>query len=208
MAETTPVRRAFETIERRRPELLRVLRPEQQLACAEGCAYCCYQRVSVTPLEVFELADRLRGDRDADSLEALLGEIRGLASRVRGRTALQHRGERCPLNDAQGSCVAYDSRPLLCRGANSFDADACARPGAGIPTYLELTGVAQAAQEELDRECTRISGRQEMLELSCALLVVLTDPAAEARWRRGEPVFAEAAHAWFEAGELHDWSRA
>lgn len=159
----------------------------------------------MTPLEVFELADGLRRQHDQAALALLLERVRDSAERVRGLSAPQQRGQRCPLVQADGSCAGYDSRPLLCRGANSFDADACARLGAAIPTYLELANAAQEAQEQLDAECLRVSGREQMLELACALLIVLEDPTAEARWRAGQPVFAAAAHAWFEGGVLRHW---
>jgi Fe-S-cluster containining protein len=161
--------------------------------------------VSVTPLEVFELADGLRRAHDQAELTRLTERVRVSAAEVRGLSAEQHRGQPCPLLQTDGSCAAYDSRPLLCRGANSFDADACARIGAAIPTYLELATAAQMAQEQLDGECLRLSGREQMLELACALLIVLEDPIAEARWRQGEPVFDTAAHAWFEGGRLRHW---
>jgi hypothetical protein len=103
--------------------------------------------------------------------------------------------------------MAYASRPLLCRGANSFDAEACAQIGASIPTYVQLAEAAQLAQERLDEASHRVSGREQMLELSCALLIALEQSDAEARWRRGEPVFLAAAHAWFEDGRLRHWSR-
>lgn len=186
--------------------LLAVLPPARPLACSRGCAHCCKQRVSVTPLEVLELAAHLQRELDAATLEQLRERVRASAARVRGLSAKQQRGMPCPLNQPDGSCMAYDSRPLLCRGANSFDASACARPGAAIPSYLELAEAAALAQEELDAESLRIGGREEMLELACALEIALEQPDAEARWRAGEPVFRAAAHAWIVDGVLHEWA--
>jgi Fe-S-cluster containining protein len=194
-------------LEHANERLLALLPADQPLACRRGCAHCCKQRVSVTPLEVLELAATLRRELDDDALEQVRAQVRASASRVRGRSAAQQRGLTCPLNQADGSCLAYASRPLLCRGASSFDVNACAQPGAAIPSYLELAEAAALAQEELDAESLRIGGREEMLELACALEIVLEQPDAEARWRAGEPIFRAAAHAWIVDGVLHEWTR-
>jgi Fe-S-cluster containining protein len=193
-------------LEQANARLLALLPVERALACRRGCAHCCRQRVSVTALEVFELAAHLQRELDTATLARVREQVRVTASRVRGRSAAEQRGIACPLNQADGSCLAYASRPLPCRGANSFDASACAEPGAAIPTYLELAEAAALAQEPLDAESLRISGREEMLELACALEIVLEQPDVEARWRRGEPVFRAAAHAWIVDGVLHEWA--
>ena len=158
----------------------------------------------MTPLEALELANGLRRTHEPAALAVLTERVRVGATKVRGLSAPQHR-HRCPLVQEDGSCAAYDSRPLLCRGSNSFDVDACAQTGAPIPTYLELADAAQDAQEQLDAECLRLSGREQMLELTCALLIALEDPTAEARWHEGQPVFDAAAHSWFESGVLRHW---
>jgi Fe-S-cluster containining protein len=192
-------------LEHANEQLLALLPADQPLACRRGCAHCCKQRVSVTPLEVLELAAALRRELEDDTLDRVRAQVRASASRVRGLSAAQQRGLTCPLNQGDGSCLVYASRPLLCRGASSFDASACAQPGAAIPSYRELAEAAALAQEQLDAESLRIGGREEMLELACALEVVLEQPDAEARWRAGEPIFRAAAHAWLVDGVLHEW---
>lgn len=201
------VRQAFTDFEARQRHHLRVLPPEWQLACREGCHHCCAQQVSVTALEVFEIAAFLRRTRSAAELAALTSEVRAVAEAVRGKSAPEHLGTLCPLNRG-GLCAIYEVRPMLCRGANSFDVAACARAGAPIPTYVEIWDAAQALQQGLDEAAERITGRSEILELSNGLLVALELPDAEERWHRGEPIFQAAVHAWFEQGVLHHWRRA
>lgn len=200
------MRQAFTDVEARHRLHLRVLPPRWKLACHAGCHHCCAQQVSVTALEVFEIAAFLRRTLAADALAAVKTHVRAVAEAVRGRSAAEHRGTQCPLL-ADGRCSIYEVRPLLCRGANSFDAAACAKVGAAIPTYTAIWDAAQTVQQQLDDEAERISGRSEILELSGGLRIALELPDAEARWHRGEPIFQAAAHAWFERGALHHWRR-
>lgn len=159
----------------------------------------------MTALEALELVAHLRATLAPDALRAVQRRVDAVAAVVRGRSAEQHRGTLCPLN-ARGLCQAYAARPLLCRGASSFDAGACERRGAAIPSYAALADAAQTAQEQLDDEGARATGRREILELSNALSIALALPDAAARWRRGEPIFRRAAHAWFEGDTLHTWT--
>jgi len=197
--------RAFQEFATRSARLLRVLPAQRQLACEAGCNHCCKQQISVTALEVLELAKFLRNERSPEALALLIERTRETADAVRGRTAAQQRGTLCPLNQ-DGLCTAYEARPMLCRGATSFDREAC-KSGAPVPTYAEVWDAAQTLQERLDHAAVQICGRKEILELHNALLIALELPDAESRWRRGEPVFKRAAHAWFEGDQLRTWKR-
>jgi Fe-S-cluster containining protein len=203
---TEAVDRAFEVFEERRSKLLRVLAPHGELACQEGCSHCCKQQVSVTAVEVFRLVSHLRGDSVASRWDERVNRLRTAAHAVRGKSAEGHRGTTCPFLENDRCCV-YEVRPLLCRGANSLDAEACSVPGKPIPVYAELSEAAQQLQERLDRAAHRQTGRKEMLELCNATLVAIDTEDAQTRWAAGEAVFEGARHSWFERGKLFHWSR-
>lgn len=73
------------------------------LQCRLGCHSCCKPGLTLSPVE----AAALRQHFDAHP------EARARAKAL--RTEDPHRGTRCRLLDAQGACVAYDARPLVCR---------------------------------------------------------------------------------------------
>ncbi len=90
----------------------------------------------------------------------------------------------CPLLTAQGMCLCAAARPLGCRG----------RCLAGFDSSVEAAKWAETLEAGL------IEGMQQMLggagldgaryRLNAALASVLSDPAAESRWRRGQTLMA------------------
>lgn len=99
-----------------------------EVACRQGCSHCCHQTVGVTPLEAFAIVAHLlrtRSDEELTELSATLGER---VRETRGLSAAEQYSPRFPcvfLED--GACSIYEARPLVCRGMNSLDADACQR---------------------------------------------------------------------------------
>jgi Fe-S-cluster containining protein len=172
---------------------------EPPLACARGCATCCTLRVGASAPEVLLVARFLRavtprllergidlvaGLREADAQTAGLAE----AARVRLRQC-------CPFI-AQGACVIYPVRPLACRGHASHDMNACIEAAAGralqVPYsegHRRVRSLVQNAMQSSLREAGLAWG---VYELNRALLLALDDNESEARWLRGEDMFAAA----------------
>jgi Fe-S-cluster containining protein len=173
---------------------------EPPLACARGCATCCTLRVGATAPEVLLVArflcavtprllergiDLVAGLRKADAQTAGLAE----SARVRLR-------QRCPFI-AQGACVIYPVRPLACRGHASHDVKACVEAAAGralqVPYsegHRRVRSLVQNAMQSSLRDAGLAWG---VYELNRALLMAMDDAHSEARWLRGEDVFAAAA---------------
>lgn len=167
------------------------------LACRRGCSFCCHAYVAVSAPEALLVAATIRswprGQRDA-----AIASIRATDDRTRGLAPHQRNGPEmpCPLL-VDGRCSAYAVRPFSCRAEVSMDAGACERLMNGeaarrlAPAFphrlkmMESTALAVAAG--------RAGMRAGILEFNAALRIALDASDAEARWLRGEDVFAAAA---------------
>lgn len=99
-----------------------------EVACRQGCSHCCHQTVGVTPLEAFAIVEHLVHTRSDDELTVLLAALESRVRETRGLTAAEQYSPRFPcVFLADGECSIYEARPLVCRGMNSLDADACQR---------------------------------------------------------------------------------
>ena len=113
-------------------------RPEQGLACAQGCTFCCHQYVGLSVPELAILAKYIEAnfsDQDRRSLAWRLDRV-CQATRGMGRLARSSSNIDCPLLEPETRrCAAYAARPLTCRGMHSLSREACAAadaaPGSG-----------------------------------------------------------------------------
>jgi Fe-S-cluster containining protein len=100
--------------------------PAEALACGEGCAHCCRVQVHVSIIEALNIAQGLIDSLVADDLSALKSRIAALDDQTHGMTH-KERGVLalpCPLLKDE-RCSVYDTRPFVCRAANSVDAEQC-----------------------------------------------------------------------------------
>lgn len=97
-----------------------------EVACRSGCSHCCHQSVGITPLEGFAIVEHLRSTRSADELTGVLSKLEERGSETDGLTAAEQYSPRFPCVFLEGgACSIYEARPLVCRGMNSLDAEAC-----------------------------------------------------------------------------------
>lgn len=165
--------------------------PVERLACKKGCAYCCHGIVAITAPEAFALAARLRKD-GADAIV----QFRERATAVAGKSASERLGAKlpCPLLRSDGACTVYAVRPLACRRVVSFELKPCLEEFEGqdgeiaVPAHYN----AHAANVLVALAVALADARQPLAhyEFSAAVLAVLDVPDAEAKWRRGEDLFA------------------
>jgi Fe-S-cluster containining protein len=102
--------------------------PAGTVACKGGCAHCCHQPVGITAIEAIAIVDRLRQTLSEAELTQVRARVAEAHQKARGSSTAERFSteQPCPfLKDAQ--CTIYDVRPLVCRGMNSRDAEACAR---------------------------------------------------------------------------------
>lgn len=174
--------------------------PERPIACKKGCSSCCSAKVLVAPPEVLRIADHARRTLSPEDFEALRARVAEAHARSKGLTRVERVAARvrCPLLDEAGACAFHSVRPLACAGWNSLDAEGCAehfdartapRPPELHPQSNEvclavLGGLIGAG---IDRQLDT-----RPLELQAALVIALADEHAADKWRRGDPVLADA----------------
>jgi Fe-S-cluster containining protein len=161
------------------------------VACARGCAFCCYLSVETTipaAIAIATFVETTRPDLKAGVLET--AHKLGSVSQAQ-RTSMQ---VPCPyLRD--NACQVYDMRPMPCRSHYSFDRAACEKeratggvecsiPVYGLPRVLSvmITGGFAAAATDMGLQSCGV-------ELTQATALILSDPTVISRWLAGEKVF-------------------
>ncbi|MBK8908153.1 MAG: hypothetical protein IPM60_09660 [Rhodospirillales bacterium] len=169
----------------------------EALACRRGCSFCCHAYVAASAPEALLAAAAVRAWPRAQR-DAAVARIRATDDRTRGLAPHQRIGPEmpCPML-VDGRCSAYGVRPFSCRAEVSMDAGACERLMHGEPArrlapafphrlkMMESTALAVAA--------SKVGLRAGILEFNAALRIAIDADDAEARWLRGEDVFADAA---------------
>lgn len=163
------------------------VRQRQPMACQPGCAHCCHLRVEAMAPEVFLLARQLQALAPA-ARDALLARLRAHAERARGLRMEQYRLP-CPLLADGGRCSAYAQRPFMCRKLMSQDVRRCEPPAVEPQEDREMFLKSAAITYGAHLGYGRAKLPNAVHELGQALLLALTDPGAEQRWFKGEPVF-------------------
>jgi len=166
--------------------------------CKAGCDSCCHlHAVFVTPAEALRIAAHLRSTRSSEEIDALQKILDELAPRISEMTLRDRARERvpCPLLDASGACSVHPARPLLCRGYNSCDLDACLRafearqPNVRLPLNVNQASSCRSAFAGLVLGGACDGRDSGPIELILGVRAALRDPESEARWLRGEKVF-------------------
>lgn len=177
----------------------------QPSACSKGCSFCCHLVNVVNIPEVFLLIHwtcQSLGEQGFRDLSNRVEEAFARWQEVPAERRYEHRW-RCPVligGDTDGTCSAYDARPMTCRGWNSVRLGPCQAqyeaPGTPGVGKTEINAIQWLMATSIDH------GIEKGLELagidSCgvylipALHIALSHPDVAARWLAGEPVFAEA----------------
>jgi hypothetical protein len=173
--------------------------PQEPVACAEGCAFCCHLKVIASPVEVLALAAQLRRSLPTEKLAEVKARVAAADAAFHGKTTDERvlMKAPCPLLEDR-RCIGYEARPLHCMGAVSLDAKACERAfeqpdrDLPVPVWTPQANAADAIAAGLSRATVGAKLDGTMVELVAALRIALEAPDAEDRWRKGEPVFAPA----------------
>jgi hypothetical protein len=167
------------------------------LACAQGCAFCCYHPVDITPPEAFAIVAYLRTTGSSAGRETTLARIATHANRIRGLSYVEHAQARIPCALlVEGQCAVYPCRPFACRAWTSTSASRCATiftegdpvtmlPPLDMPTYETVWEIAHGVTDGLMQR--RLDGTSYALH--SIVQRVLDTPEAAHRWLRGEAVF-------------------
>ncbi len=177
---------------------LNVVRSEASVACRAGCPWCCHLKVSVTAPEVFAITQFLTEQAPVAELERTRSRVAELAvdPRIFCSDAKAEARIPCALLSERGDCSVHAVRPLSCRGYTSFDAGVCRRmlddDSERVPMHDGLARDTAALSLGLLAGIGEAGLGPELLELTSALHIALSEPRSMQRWLAGEPIFAEA----------------
>lgn len=170
-----------------------------KFACRSGCSFCCYAKVSVTPVEVLRIANYLKETLSADEYKAVYARLVELDNVSRGLDvdARWKLRRPCALLTEDGMCSVYSVRPLACRSMHSFDASKCeadlyGEQPVGIKLDLEYA-FAYTSFEHILAEALHARGITSRVELTAALRLAMESANAEQRWTGGKLTFQAAA---------------
>jgi Fe-S-cluster containining protein len=121
------VRQAYADFDVEASRLLRQVRSEgKSVPCKKGCSACCWDVAWVVQPEAEELVERIRSMKRTVR-DGVIGRLRAWLEGMRAAgldpddiwpdLPTYHRARlRCPLLGDDGLCMAYDVRPMSCRG--------------------------------------------------------------------------------------------
>ena len=150
------------------------------LHCKEGCSYCCRKPgVLITVPELLRIVSHIQSSCDEGSRAALAVRARRYAQQIEGRRFDDATNESvpCPLL-VDERCSVYELRPLVCRGYNSTNVDACQRAHADtrelVPIFSVLKDVTDGATVGTAQCLSDAGGNGAMVDLGSALNIALT----------------------------------
>lgn len=91
-----------------------------QIACREGCDFCCNEPVTISFLEAVSLAEHVASSFSDQERQRLAERAREYRRRSREGLACNP----CPFLQ-NSRCTIYAQRPLMCRGVHSINVDVC-----------------------------------------------------------------------------------
>ncbi len=94
--------------------------------CKKGCSMCCYQPVFAVSHEIDSLYNFINQNLAKQKKIEILKRAQETNNRRRrlSKEALYNQKEACPLLE-DGSCLAYEARPMACRIYLSLSVDSC-----------------------------------------------------------------------------------
>jgi Fe-S-cluster containining protein len=159
------------------------------IACAEGCAFCCHQRVGMFALEALTLLHYVRTQLARVVAEAIERRILANARTIDGWTPEQHRAAnlRCALL-VDGRCAAYEARPSACARYHSLSRARCEHsyahpehigtPHNSRPALAQLQELGAALDSALEGALVDAGLPATKGELHQTLRALIEDPAA------------------------------
>ncbi|HXU92052.1 MAG TPA: YkgJ family cysteine cluster protein [Gallionella sp.] len=157
----------------------------QEAECKAGCAGCCSVRVEVSEPEIFLIAREIK-TRPAAQIATVIERLR---NHVAAADSAPSRRD-CTFLEEQ-LCSIYEVRPAVCRRAHSLSSEKCRSFAPEIPQNLGMLLGVNALMNGTAKAYREVGLGSSPHELNRAVLLALTDEAAEARWYDGESMFPE-----------------
>lgn len=156
------------------------------LDCKERCWYCCcHPGVLASLPEIIRIVIVARQTFSAEELTSLKERARRYADANKGRDFAELAKSPptpCPLL-VDGRCSVYDARPLVCRGYNSTDVNACRadyeNASASIPLFALMKDAADGFLVAVVQSLRGGGLNDALVDLGCALSLVLSLDASQ-----------------------------
>jgi Fe-S-cluster containining protein len=172
-----------------------------EVACKQGCHWCCFQFVGVSAPEAFRIVRFLSTEAMATGRTEIVNRLRELDKATRGKTTKACAKLHLPCAFlADSLCTIYPVRPLACAEFTSFNLQDCKRgysvgfkPNSIIHEKARML-VYYAIQEGLRGGLRKALPKADTtpLELISAVVSVLNSSDPEVSWIAGGKVFANA----------------
>ena len=175
------------------------LKNGEKVDCKMGCAWCCYMRVKVTPIEILSMITYLRKYLKPRVLFDFQRRLAASDEITRGMDGNQRvlAKIKCPLL-VDPRCLAYPARPIACRVFHSLDSTDCKRslddPGHSLSVRHDISGMGMGIHMGLIDGLHETGLQGSALELNAGLQIAMDSPENEMveRWLRGETILIEA----------------
>ena len=170
-------------------EALAIVQEEYRprLHCQEGCHYCCCKPGVLASIpELLRILERIHSTFSEADVLALSERAKRYGEQVAGRNFndLVDESVPCPLL-VDGRCSVYEVRPLVCRGYNSTDVDACRKAHsdrtARVPIFAMLKDVTDGATVGVAESLEAAGFNDSLVDLGTALLLALRGGEAFSR---------------------------
>jgi Fe-S-cluster containining protein len=189
--------RALENSQQRHDARIAAAPDVGTLACGAGCTWCCYFSVDVRAVEAFSILDFVERTFTSEAKARVYAEIRANSTALKslGEDERMKRTVKCPFLH-EGRCTIYAVRPQSCRNYHATNVAGC-QQSYEEPDNLDIDPdfapwVYQAGTAHVDAFSTamRDAGYDvDAYELSSALDVALSEPAARERFESKSPPF-------------------
>lgn len=167
------------------------------IACREGCSFCCFNQVEVTPPEALRIGHYVGQNFSQEDKDGLMKRVNRSLSLKAGKSkkkiARLRRQFPCPLL-MDGKCSIYPVRPLVCRAMHTFNAEACEQELLGGKLepgeyYAHRYEFVWSISSGLQNGCREMGCQTGILDLVLALQDFFTRENPVEKWIAGKEVF-------------------
>jgi len=167
------------------------------IACREGCSFCCYNQVEVTPVEALGIGHHVAQNFSQAEWQALMARIGRALSLKAGKSRKKIARLRPELPCSlliDGRCSVYGVRPLVCRAMHAFEAGACEAEllQNRLRTneyYAHRYEFVWSISSGLQTGCREVGCQTGVVDLDGALQDYFAASSPMEQWLRGETVF-------------------
>ena len=166
--------------------------------CSNGCYYCCYYHILVTPVEVFTIIEHMK-TLSMTQRKKLIQKLYIIVETVSLLTPQEYikTNVECVFLDS-GNCSIYSIRPFACRRHNSCQKSICKvaydfpdHPVENILSLFEIHNIVDYSQFLLQKLLLKKGYDIRKFELHSAIKNALEDSSTKKRWKKGKISFPE-----------------